>query len=116
VSRKLLAAVVAVLVAGAVFGAGYWVRGNEGMHPPILTADRCDMAWDGSGTCMAGGTSYGLPSSVMWLDKNGIGHELSSPDCLPKLSSVAGVRIAAGVLWFGDNGVALVLHVDCRAH
>ncbi|MFI5258466.1 MAG: hypothetical protein ACHQ01_02475 [Candidatus Limnocylindrales bacterium] len=112
-SRKLLSVLVAVLVVAAAFGAGYWIRGNNGVHPPIYTADRCDTGEIG-GSCIVGNTTYGFESPPSWTDNVGVFHDRGWPVCLPPMSSVKGLRIAADWLFVGSGGEARVFWVDCQ--
>ena len=113
-SRKLLVALVAVLVAVAAFGAGYWTRDSNGLHPQIVTADRCDTGEVG-GSCIVGGTTYGFESPPNWTDSGGVFHDAGWPACLPQMSSVKGLRIAADWLYLDGGAWATVFWVDCRS-
>lgn len=111
-ARKFLPTLmVVVVVAVAAFGAGYWMRGGEGLHPSVMTAD-CYSSATG-GTCQGNGTAYGFRSTLMWTDSAGVFHSDGWPDCLPHMQQVS-VRIAAGTVWVGDSGTAEVLWVDCQ--
>jgi hypothetical protein len=112
-SWVVLAAVVAVVMAAAAFGAGYWVGSDGGkIRPSIYTGDGYAGADQTSLT--VGETTYGFKSTVMWTDSDGSFHQDGWPECLPKVSEVKNVRFAAAVLWVEDIGSAQVIWVDCR--
>lgn len=113
-SRKLLLALVAVLVIAAAFGAGYSFRGNNGLHPPIYTADRCDTSGEISGSCFVGSTGYGFESPPSWTDSGGVFHDSGWPTCLPPMGEIKGLRIAADWLYLGPIGETHVFWVDCQ--
>ena len=109
---RSLVALVAVLIVAAAFGAGYWIRGNGGLHPSIYTAD-CSTGETG-GSCQVGNTTYGFESSPRWTDSGGVLHDSGWPVCLPQMSSVKGLQIAADWLYVGNGGEARVFWVDCQ--
>lgn len=114
-SPRLRIGVVVVLLAAAAFGGGYWVHDARGYHPPIVHAP-CDTAADGDGSCSVGDWAYGIERSVPWTDKFGSLHEGGTPDCLPPLTEIEDLLVAADVVWIGDAGTSQVLWVDCRGH
>jgi hypothetical protein len=103
---------VGVLVLGLVFGAGYWIGGQQALHLPTYTADGYVGADQAS--FLVGGTAYGFESGVAWTDSAGVEHLGSWPDCLPKLHEVKHVRFSGAVLWYGGSGEARVIWVDCQ--
>ncbi len=107
-------AAVAVLVVLA-FGAGLWAKDQARYYPPIVQAD-CSTMDTGDGTCMANGVAYGIPLGVPWTDKFGSMHDSGTPECLPPLSGVNGLRVAADWVWIDGSAWAQVLWVDCRGH
>jgi hypothetical protein len=116
-NTKLLAlvgAVVAVLIAVASFSVGYKAGGNGQLQIPIVVADGYVGADQAS--FQVGNVGYGFKSIVNWTDSSGVMHSDGWPECLPKLQEVKGVRIAAGMLLFGDTGTGTgqVVWVDCR--
>jgi hypothetical protein len=111
--RNSLFALVAVLVVAAAFGAGYVIRGSSGLHPAIYIADRCDTGETG-GSCFVGGTGYGFETPPNWTDSGSVFHDSGWPTCMPQMSSVKGLRIAADWLYVGSVGKAVVFWVDCR--
>ena len=114
-SRKLSAALaVAVLVVAAAFGAGCRIGGDRALHLPIYTAD-CHTGADVA-SCQVGDWWYGFRSTVDWTDSTGSLHDQGWPDCLPRMSEVKAVRIAAAVLWVGGSGISPVVWVDCQGH
>jgi hypothetical protein len=112
--RRSLGALVALLIVGAAFAAGYRVGGDSAAHPPVYIADGHVGADQAS--FQVGDTTYGFDSSVSWTDSAGSFHDSGWPGCLPKLQLVTGVRFAAAALWVGQVGVSPVVWVDCRSH
>ncbi len=102
-------AVLAVLLA---FGAGYWIGDRGATRLQTYTADGYVGADQAS--FQVGDTTYGFESSVAWRDQTGSEHQAGWPQCLSKLQPVEDVRFAAGVLWYGDSGIARVVWVDCE--
>ena len=114
-SRKLVAALVALLVVvAAAFGAGYQIGGDRALHLTTYTAD-CYAGGDVA-SCQVGDWWYGFRTTVNWTDSTGSLHDQGWPDCLPRLSEVKGVRIAAAVLWVGGSGISPIVWVDCQNH
>lgn len=113
-SRKLTAALVALLVVAGAFGAGYQMGGDRALHLPVYTAD-CQTGADVA-SCLVGDSWYGFRSTVSWTDSTGSLHDQGWPDCLPRMSQVKGARIAAAVLWVGGSGLSTVVWVDCQNH
>jgi hypothetical protein len=111
-SRALIV-VAAVLALGLSFALGYVVRNSQPIGLTVYTASG-QVGADGA-SFQVGDTTYGFESSVAWTDAAGAEHESGWPDCLPKLQSVQGVRFGGAVVWHGDQGLAQVLWVDCRA-
>ena len=103
---------VALLAIVVVFGAGYWIGGQQALHLPIYTADGYVGADQAS--FLVGDTTYGFESSVAWTDTAGSEHPDGWPDCLPKLHEVKHVRFSGAVLWHGSSGEARVTWVDCQ--
>ena len=101
-----------LLLLGLVFGAGYWIGGQQALHLPIYTADGYVGADQAS--FLVGDTTYGFESSVAWTDAAGSDHPNGWPDCLPKLHEVKQVRFSGAVLWHGSSGEAHVTWVDCQ--
>jgi len=112
-SSKVGLGIAALAILGVAFAAGYLYRDAQPTRAQIVTAD-CSAAWDGSGTCMAGGIGYGIPVDVEWTDNMGSINEGSNPACLPPLSSATGLRVAVGFVWVGDVGTAHVFWIDCE--
>lgn len=110
-SRKMSVGLAVLLVAA--FGIGYAIRDTNGVHPPIYTADRCDTGEVG-GSCIVGNTTYGFETPPNWTDSGNVFHNSGWPACLPSMSSVKGLRIAADWLYVGSSGLAQVFWVDCR--
>jgi hypothetical protein len=65
---------------------------------------------------MVGATTYGFGSPPDWTDSAGVFHLGDWPECLPPMSSVDDLRIAADWLWVEGVGEATVFWVDCRGH
>jgi hypothetical protein len=114
-SKMVAVALVAVLAVAAAFGAGYFILGNNGLHPAIYTADRCDVVETG-GSCFVGGTGYGFDYPPTWTDNFGVFHQTGWPACLPPMSSVKGLGIAADWLYVGPGAQTYVFWVDCENH
>jgi hypothetical protein len=110
----LVGAVVAVVIAVGAFSVGYKAGGNGQLQVPIVVADGYVGADQAS--FQVGNVGYGFESAVDWTDSTGVLHSASWPDCLPKMQEVKGVRIAAGMLYFGDTGTGIgqIVWVDCR--
>jgi hypothetical protein len=105
-------AAIALLIAVAAFGAGYWIGGDRLGHAPVYTGDGYVGADQAS--LQVGDTWYGFESSVSWTDSAGSFHDSGWPDCLPKLQAVTGVRFAALTTWVAQVGIAQVVWVDCQ--
>ena len=109
---KWLPAAGAAMAIVLAFGIGYWTGGGGATQIPIYTAagyvgaDKASFQIDDKW--------YGFESSVPWRDEAGAEHEGGWPQCLPRLQEVQNVRLAASVLWHGDNGIARVVWVDCQ--
>jgi hypothetical protein len=95
------------LVAGFLIGT--WRSGTN------IATGRADSAGNGGGSIITHGWTYGFSSDVPWTDASNSWHEGGTPDCLPPLSSVDGVRFAwtevsvEGVSW------RHVVWIDCRS-
>jgi hypothetical protein len=114
-SKTLAVALVIILAVAGAFGAGYLIRGNDGLHPAIYTADRCD-AVEGGGSCFVGGTAYGFDYPPTWTDNSGVFHQNGWPACLLPGTSVKGLRIAADWMYVGPGAQTYVFWVDCENH
>ena len=109
--HRITAGLAALLVAVAVFGAGYLAGGTAATHPTVYVGDGyvgADQA-----TFQVGDTSYGFNSSVSWTDSAGSFHDRGWPACLPKVHEVKGVHFAGAVIWAGGVGLSSVVWVDC---
>jgi hypothetical protein len=101
-----------VAVAGSAlvigFLMGLWRAG------PIIDTGRVDSMGDGGGTIFTDDWSYGFSAEVAWTDAGNGRHEGGTPDCLPPLSSVEGVRFAYVEVTFEGATWRPVLWIDCR--
>ena len=111
--RSIVGALAALVVAIAMFGAGFLVGANAASHPAVLIGDGyvgADQA-----TFQVGDTSYGFNSSVSWTDSAGSFHDRGWPECLPRIQSVTGVRFEVTTFWAGNVGLTPVVWVDCQS-
>ena len=70
-------------------------------------------------SCSAGlvaeGWSYGVASSVTWIDLMGAVHDRGWPSCFGAVGEVPRVRFGAVSVALPDNGSQrIVVYVDCR--
>ncbi len=110
----IMAGLAALVVAVAMFGAGFLAGGNAATHPTVYVGDGyvgADVA-----TFQVGDTAYGFRSSVNWTDSAGSFHDGGWPACLPKVQAVTGVRFERTTVWAGNIGFTQVVWVDCQAY
>ena len=109
----IMAGLAALLVAFALFGAGYLARGHDATHPTVFVGDGYVGADQAS--FQVGDTWFGFQSSVSWTDSSGSFHDSGWPACLPRIQAVTGVRFEGATLWAGNTGFSSVVWVDCQS-
>jgi hypothetical protein len=117
--------VVAVVVAGGIFGIGYWMGSAHGgpsvtiqtgdFHSSCVEPAGPQCAYGVATAMLADGTSFGFQGTVPWKSTDGSWHDGDWPACLPRLGSAKDVRFG-GIKLPGNSdspGDWTVLWVDC---
>lgn len=104
--RWLALAVVALAVG---FFIGSW------RTEATISTGRADSTAEGGGSIETDGWTYGFSSDVSWIGVDNSWHEGGTPECLPALSSVEGVRFAWVEVTVEGATWRPVVWIDCRS-
>ena len=101
--------ILAAVLLAVGFGVGTWRAGTR------METGRADSKAHGGGSIITEGWTYGFGPDVMWIDTGNSWHDNGTPDCLPPLSSVEGVRFAWVEVTVEGSTWRPVVWIDCRS-